>query len=71
MGGILQKKKNKSGLTRVKQKSKVTKAGKKKINTFGNSVIAENWYGSSHSHPRSTTMDMSLTFTLFLFFVFR
>ncbi|KAI5288000.1 Nucleolar protein 16 [Ascosphaera aggregata] len=43
MGREIQKKKNRSGITRVKQKTKRTKAGKKKIDVLGNAIIAANW----------------------------
>ncbi|EEH07537.1 conserved hypothetical protein [Histoplasma capsulatum G186AR] len=43
MGRILQKKKNRSGAPRVKQKSNRLKNGNKKINVLGNAIIAQNW----------------------------
>ncbi|KAK2739962.1 Nucleolar protein 16 [Myotisia sp. PD_48] len=43
MGKLLQKKKNRSGVTKVKHKSRTTKTGKKKIDVFGNAIIKQNW----------------------------
>ncbi|PGH12161.1 nucleolar protein 16 [Helicocarpus griseus UAMH5409] len=43
MGQILQKRKNRSGAPRVKQKSNRLKNGNKKIDVLGNPIIAENW----------------------------
>ncbi|KAI5304159.1 Nucleolar protein 16, partial [Ascosphaera pollenicola] len=43
MGREIQKKKNRSGISRVKQHTKRTKAGRKKIEVLGNEIIAANW----------------------------
>lgn len=43
MGKILQKKKNRSGLSKAKAKNNRLKSGNKKINVLGNAIIAENW----------------------------
>ncbi|OAX85440.1 nucleolar protein 16 [Emergomyces africanus] len=43
MGRILQKRKNRSGAPRVKQRSNRLKNGNKKINVLGNAIIAQNW----------------------------
>lgn len=48
MGKILQKKKNRSGLSKAKSKTgNRVKSGNKKINVLGNAIIAENWYVDS------------------------
>ncbi|KAL2361455.1 Nucleolar protein 16 [Blastomyces dermatitidis] len=43
MGRILQKRKNRSGAPRVKQRANRLKNGNKKINVLGNAIIAQNW----------------------------
>ncbi|KAK2753494.1 Nucleolar protein 16 [Arachnomyces sp. PD_36] len=43
MGRELQKRKNRSSVSRVKHKSKLAKNGHKKINVLGNAIIADNW----------------------------
>ncbi|KAJ5888147.1 hypothetical protein N7495_008188 [Penicillium taxi] len=43
MGKILQKRKNRSGLTKARAKYSRRKNGNKKINVLGNAIIAENW----------------------------
>ncbi|KAK2734285.1 Nucleolar protein 16 [Onygenales sp. PD_40] len=43
MGRELQKRKNRSGAPRVKQKTKRLKNGNKKIDVLGNAIIAQNW----------------------------
>ncbi|OJD12729.1 nucleolar protein 16 [Emergomyces pasteurianus Ep9510] len=43
MGRILQKRRNRSGAPRVKQRSNRLKNGNKKINVLGNAIIAQNW----------------------------
>ncbi|KAJ5155375.1 hypothetical protein N7492_008178 [Penicillium capsulatum] len=44
MGKILQKKKNRSGLSKARSKTgNRLKSGNKKINVLGNAIIAENW----------------------------
>ncbi|KAJ5167812.1 Nucleolar protein 16 [Penicillium canariense] len=43
MGKILQKKKNRSGLSKAKAKNNRLKSGNKKINVLGNAIIAQNW----------------------------
>ncbi|KAJ5115164.1 hypothetical protein NUU61_000923 [Penicillium alfredii] len=43
MGKILQKKKNRSGLSKARPKNNRLKSGSKKINVLGNAIIAENW----------------------------
>ncbi|KAJ5648652.1 hypothetical protein N7490_005024 [Penicillium lividum] len=43
MGKLLQKKKNRSGLSKAKAKNNRLKSGNKKINVLGNAIIAENW----------------------------
>ncbi|KAJ5108349.1 Nucleolar protein 16 [Penicillium angulare] len=43
MGKILQKKKNRSGLSKATAKNNRLKSGNKKINVLGNAIIAENW----------------------------
>ncbi|KAJ5584584.1 uncharacterized protein N7459_004384 [Penicillium hispanicum] len=43
MGKILQKKKNRSGLSKARPKNNRLKSGNKKINVLGNAIIAENW----------------------------
>ncbi|KAJ5683427.1 hypothetical protein N7462_006592 [Penicillium macrosclerotiorum] len=43
MGKILQKKKNRSGLSKAKAKNNRRKNGHKKINVLGNAIIADNW----------------------------
>lgn len=45
MGKILQKKKNRSGLSKARPKDNRRKSGSRKINMLGNAIIAENWYG--------------------------
>jgi nucleolar protein 16 len=44
MGKILQKKKNRSGLSKARAKNNRLKSGSKKINVLGNQIIADNWY---------------------------
>lgn len=44
MGKLLQKKKNRSGLSKARAKNSRLKSGNKKINVLGNAIIAENWY---------------------------
>lgn len=44
MGKILQKKKNRSGLSKARPKDNRRKSGNRKINMLGNAIIAENWY---------------------------
>lgn len=44
MGKILQKKKNRSGLSKARAKNNRLKSGHKKVNVLGNAIIAENWY---------------------------
>lgn len=44
MGRELQKKKNRSKIQKIKKKRKVLRNGNKKIDVFGNSFIAENWW---------------------------
>ena len=46
MGKILQKRKNRSGLSKAKSKNNRLKSGDRKINVLGNAIIAENWYAS-------------------------
>ncbi|CAI7571222.1 hypothetical protein N7533_007157 [Penicillium manginii] len=43
MGKILQKKKNRSGLSKARPKDNRRKSGNRKINMLGNAIIAENW----------------------------
>ncbi|KAJ6093468.1 hypothetical protein N7486_008757 [Penicillium sp. IBT 16267x] len=43
MGKLLQKKKNRSGLSKARAKNSRLKSGNKKINVLGNAIIAENW----------------------------
>ncbi|KAH8692612.1 ribosome biogenesis protein Nop16 [Talaromyces proteolyticus] len=43
MGREIQKKKNRSKVPTLKKKRKLTRYGDKKVNVFGNSLIAENW----------------------------
>ncbi|KAJ5634661.1 Ribosome biogenesis protein Nop16 [Penicillium herquei] len=43
MGKILQKRKNRSGLSKARAKNNRLKSGNKKINVLGNAIIAENW----------------------------
>lgn len=47
MGKILQKKKNRSGLSKARPKSNRLKNGHKKINVLGNAIIADNWYAEA------------------------
>jgi len=44
MGKLLQKKKNRSGLSKARAKNNRLKSGSKKINVLGNQIIADNWY---------------------------
>lgn len=44
MGKLLQKKKNRSGLSKARAKNNRLKSGNKKINVLGNQIIADNWY---------------------------
>jgi nucleolar protein 16 len=44
MGKILQKKKNRSGLSKARPKDNRRKSGNRKINMLGNAIIADNWY---------------------------
>lgn len=44
MGKILQKKKNRSGLSKARPKNNRLKNGHRKVNVLGNAIIAENWY---------------------------
>lgn len=44
MGKILQKKKNRSGLSKARKRNNRLKNGHKKVNVLGNAIIAENWY---------------------------
>ncbi|KAJ5684226.1 uncharacterized protein N7477_000571 [Penicillium maclennaniae] len=43
MGKLLQKKKNRSGLSKARAKNNRLKSGNKKINVLGNQIIADNW----------------------------
>ncbi|KAJ5623978.1 hypothetical protein N7510_000287 [Penicillium lagena] len=43
MGKLLQKKKNRSGLSKSRPKDSRLKSGNKKINVLGNAIIADNW----------------------------
>ncbi|OQD77713.1 hypothetical protein PENDEC_c002G06805 [Penicillium decumbens] len=43
MGKLLQKKKNRSGLSKARAKNNRLKSGSKKINVLGNQIIADNW----------------------------
>lgn len=52
MGRELQKKKNRSSIPKTRNKKKGLLAnGKKKINIYGNKIIADNWYVISHHLP--------------------
>ena len=45
MGKLLQKKKNRSGLSKSRPKNnRMLKNGQRKVNVLGNAIIAENWY---------------------------
>ena len=44
MGKILQKRKNRSSVRKVKHKSNKLKNGNKKVKALGNQIIADNWY---------------------------
>jgi hypothetical protein len=49
MGRELQKRKNRTKVPTLKKKRKLLHNGDKKINVFGNALIAENWYGRTSS----------------------
>ncbi|KAI5289066.1 Nucleolar protein 16 [Ascosphaera acerosa] len=56
MGREIQKRKNRSGITRVKQKTKRTKAGKKKIDVVGNAIIAANCLRHPNNRDKNLTL---------------
>jgi len=53
MGKLLQKKKNRSGLSKARAKNSRLKSGNKKINVLGNAIIAENWYAAIRRKKKS------------------
>lgn len=58
MGKILQKKKNRSGLSKARSKNNRLKNGHKKINVLGNAIIAENWYAGLATSSFGNTLTL-------------